>query len=99
MSGYGVGDHYINIRIKPPKHLTNKQKALLQVLKHFLSRGAVGVIRMEVNKIYINIAIYGSMINTVPFVMFLMQADSSRAQLGVGWALEIECLQFFQCAW
>ena len=31
MSGYGVGDHYINIKIKPPKHLSDKQKALLQV--------------------------------------------------------------------
>lgn len=30
MSGYGVGDHYINIKIKPPKHLTDKQKAVLQ---------------------------------------------------------------------
>ena len=31
MSGYGVGDHYINIKIKPPKRLSDKQKALLQV--------------------------------------------------------------------
>jgi uncharacterized protein YicC (UPF0701 family) len=85
MSGYGVGDHYINIRIKPPKHLTNKQKALLQVLKHFLSRGPVGVIRMEVNKIYTNnIAIYGPMINTAPYVMFLMRADPLRGQMRGG---------------
>eukprot|EP00088_Acartia_fossae_P017313 TRINITY_DN1980_c0_g1_i2.p1 TRINITY_DN1980_c0_g1~~TRINITY_DN1980_c0_g1_i2.p1 ORF type:complete len:473 (-),score=98.96 TRINITY_DN1980_c0_g1_i2:900-2318(-) len=30
VSGYGYGDHYINIKIKPPKNLDEKQKALLQ---------------------------------------------------------------------
>ena len=31
VSGYGHGDHYINIKIQPPKQLDEKQKALLQV--------------------------------------------------------------------
>jgi len=30
VSGYGHGDHYINIKIQPPKSLDAKQKALLQ---------------------------------------------------------------------
>jgi len=30
VSGYGYGDHYINIRIDPPKDLNEKQRALLQ---------------------------------------------------------------------
>jgi len=30
VSGYGFGDHYINIKIKPPKALDEKQRALLQ---------------------------------------------------------------------
>ncbi len=30
VSGYGYGDHYINIRIVTPKNLDEKQKALLQ---------------------------------------------------------------------
>ena len=30
VSGYGYGDHYIHIRIQPPKDLTEKQRALLQ---------------------------------------------------------------------
>jgi len=30
VSGYGHGDHYINIKIQPPKSLDTKQKALLQ---------------------------------------------------------------------
>ena len=30
VSGYGYGDHYIHIRIEPPKILTDKQRALLQ---------------------------------------------------------------------
>lgn len=30
VSGYGQGDHYINIKVAPPKHLDEKQKALLQ---------------------------------------------------------------------
>ena len=29
ISGYGYGDHYINIRIEPPKDLNEKQRALL----------------------------------------------------------------------
>ena len=31
VSGYGYGDHYINIKIKPPKELDEKQRALMQV--------------------------------------------------------------------
>ena len=30
VSGYGYGDHYIHIRIEPPKTLSEKQRALLQ---------------------------------------------------------------------
>jgi len=30
VSGYGYGDHYIHIRIDPPKDLSEKQRALLQ---------------------------------------------------------------------
>ena len=30
ISGYGYGDHYLHIRIEPPKTLTDKQRALLQ---------------------------------------------------------------------
>jgi len=30
VSGYGYGDHYIHIRIDPPKNLNEKQRALLQ---------------------------------------------------------------------
>jgi len=30
VSGFGFGDHYINIKVKPPKSLDPKQKALLQ---------------------------------------------------------------------
>jgi len=30
VSGYGYGDHYINIKIKPPKELDEKQRALMQ---------------------------------------------------------------------
>ena len=30
VSGYGYGDHYLHIRIEPPKTLTEKQRALLQ---------------------------------------------------------------------
>ena len=30
VSGYGYGDHYLHIRIEPPKSLTEKQRALLQ---------------------------------------------------------------------
>jgi len=30
VSGHGYGDHYINIKIKPPKTLSDKQRALLQ---------------------------------------------------------------------
>jgi len=30
VSGYGYGDHYINIKIKPPKKLDDKQKALMR---------------------------------------------------------------------
>lgn len=30
ISGYGYGDHYINIHIEPPKRLTAKQRALIQ---------------------------------------------------------------------
>jgi len=31
VSGYGHGDHYINIKIQPPKQLSDKQAALLKV--------------------------------------------------------------------
>jgi len=31
VSGYGHGDHYINIKIQPPKTLTDKQAAVLKV--------------------------------------------------------------------
>ena len=31
VSGYGYGDHYINIKIKPPKVLDEKQRALMRV--------------------------------------------------------------------
>ena len=31
VSGYGHGDHYINIKIQPPKKLSDKQAALLKV--------------------------------------------------------------------
>lgn len=31
VSGHGYGDHYITIKIKPPKQLDEKQKALLKV--------------------------------------------------------------------
>ncbi len=29
-SGYGIGDHYVHIRVEAPKKLTDKQRALLQ---------------------------------------------------------------------
>ena len=29
-SGYGYGDHYIHVRIEPPKILSEKQRILLQ---------------------------------------------------------------------
>jgi hypothetical protein len=32
------------------------------------------------------------MINTAPYVMFLMRADPLRGQVGGGWALEIDTL-------
>jgi len=31
VSGYGQGDHYITIKIVPPKKLDEKQRALMQV--------------------------------------------------------------------
>jgi DnaJ family protein A protein 3 len=31
VSGFGHGDHYINIKIQPPQNLTDKQAALLKV--------------------------------------------------------------------
>ena len=37
VSGHGCGDHYINIKIVPPKILDEKQKALLQVTGLVLS--------------------------------------------------------------
>jgi len=30
VSGFGYGDHYVNIKIQPPKHLDEKQEALLK---------------------------------------------------------------------
>ena len=30
VSGFGHGDHYINIKVKAPKKLDDKQKALLE---------------------------------------------------------------------
>jgi hypothetical protein len=36
------------------------------------------------------LAIYGPMIYTAPYVMVLMRADPLRGQVGGGWALEIE---------
>ncbi len=36
------------------------------------------------------LAIYGPMIYTAPYVMFLMRADPLRGQAGGGWAQEIE---------
>ena len=30
VSGFGHGDHYINIKIEPPKTLTDKQSAILR---------------------------------------------------------------------
>ncbi len=37
-----------------------------------------------------NIAIYGPMIYTVPYVMLLMRANPLRGQVGGGWGMEIE---------
>lgn len=44
VSGYGHGDHYINIKIQPPKQLDEKQKALLQAYAE-IEDGTPGTIR------------------------------------------------------
>lgn len=33
VNSHGTGDHYVNIKISTPKHLTRQQKALMQVCK------------------------------------------------------------------
>jgi hypothetical protein len=38
----------------------------------------------------VNVAIYAPMIYTASYIMFLMQKDPFRGQVGGGWALEIE---------
>ncbi len=35
------------------------------------------------------LAIYGPIIYTAPYIMFLMRADPLQGQVGGGWALEI----------